>query len=190
MSDNPSQQTWLELEKKLDRTKRGKKRKPTPLSLGLAAIILLLLLATGVLGWLTAREHQARNQANQAFIQLQRLQGEWRSDDKFTSDAATWQIDVHQKDVTIIGRRKTILSDKLLSASKIEIEKIKNTLVLRVSDSTARLNDTLTLESVVKDRFIFKRSDAKAQAFIRFDGPDRYFLQLGAGAELRYDKIK
>lgn len=53
--ERPSEQVWQKLEKKLEKTRRPRKRSIRFLQLGTVALVLLLLILTAVLVWYFVR---------------------------------------------------------------------------------------------------------------------------------------
>ena len=90
LTEQPTNDSWKRLERRLASSKATKKRKPLPLQLMVVVAIVALLITAGIVNWVVIKDREAHLKNKDTFFGLQFLVGKWSASEGNVVDELTF----------------------------------------------------------------------------------------------------
>jgi hypothetical protein len=182
LTEQPATDSWQRLERRLASSKATKKRKPLPLQLMVVVATVALLITTGIVNWVVAKEHQARLKNQKTFEGFQFLVGKWSASDGNVVDELVFEADNLTKNPKILRGIKTVrFKDLPVQTDTFLIENKGKRTVFTTK------NQVYELKNVNNAAFLFIASDGSVMR-LRQDNDKLFTLSFGEGQVFLYKK--
>ncbi len=189
LTEQPTNDSWKRLERRLASSKATKKRKPLPLQLMVVVAIVALLITAGIVNWVVIKDREAHLKNKDTFFGLQFLVGKWSASEGNVVDELTFStqntLNLPQnvsKNAPILRGIKTVLFKDLPIQSDTFLLENKG----KYTTFTAR-NQVYSLKNNSNSAYLFVASDGSVVR-LRQGGEGRFTLSFGEGQIFLYRK--